>query len=158
MASASTWPLKLNMRPETALCHVPMVLHLEAPPVASAQGEAESWRCFTKQVHKTMLGHETRINHEMLLTKLLRGRPHRRRRLRQGRERSTCARVVPPPCPAAAACLLFFGASSVEESEESLPPPLVAIPVSAVVTVLCSPLPPSVQERGVFSTAGFSLI
>ena len=146
MASAPTWPLKLNMKPETALCHVPMVLHLEAPPVASAQGEAVACRCFTKQDHKTTLGHETRINHEMLLTKLLRGRPFRRRRPRLGRVRSICARAVTLPSPAAAACLLFFRASSVEESEESPPPPLVAMSVSAVVTVLCSPHPPSVQE------------
>ena len=158
MASASPWPLKLNKRPETALCHVLMVLHLEAPPVASAQGEAVPWRCFMKQAHKKKPGHEKRINHEMLPTKLLRGRPFRRRRPRLGRVRSICARVVPLPSPAAAACFLCFRASSVEESEEPPPPPPVAMSVSVVGMLLRFPRPPSVQERGVFSTAGFSLI
>ena len=138
--------------------HVPMVLHLEAPPVASAQGEAVLWRCFMKLTHAKTPGHETRINYEMLLTKLLRGRPRRRRRLQWSRERSICARDVLPPCPAAAAFSLFFVASSVEESEESPPPPPAAITLLVAITVPCSLLPPSVQERGVFSTAGFSLI
>ena len=105
-----------------------------------------------KQAHTKKPGHETRINHEMLLTKLLRGRPRRCRRLQRSRERSICARVVPPPCPAAAACSLFFVASSVEESEESPSPP------PAASTALCFLLSPSVLERGVFFMAGFSLI
>ena len=74
------------------------------------------WRCFMKQAHAKTPGHETRINYEMLLTKLLRGRPRRRRRLQRCRERSTCARVAPPPCRVAAAVLLCFAASWIEES------------------------------------------
>ena len=80
-------------------------------------------RCFMKQDHTTMLGHATRINHEMLFTKLLRGRPSRRRTARLCRARSICAPAEPPPPLAAAACSLFSWASSVEESEEP-PPPL----------------------------------
>ena len=88
-------------------------------------------RCITKPDHLTTLGHAKRINHKMLFTKLLRGRPFRRRTARLCRVRSICAPAAPLPSPAAAACLLFSRASSVEESEEPPPPPL---------------RPPSVQE------------
>ena len=115
------------------------------------------WRCFTKLIHAKRPSHVKRINYEMLLTKLLRGRPRRRRRLQWSRERSICARDVLPPCPAAAAFSLFFVASSVEESEEPLPPPLAAIPFAIVATAPRSPLSSPVQERGVSFMAGFSL-
>ena len=87
-------------------------------------------RCTMKPDLMTF-GHATRINHKMLFTKLLRGRPFRRRTARLCRVRSICAPAAPLPSPAAAACLLFSRASSVEESEEPPSPPL---------------RPPSVQE------------
>ena len=76
-----------------------------------------------KPYHLMMFGHEMRTNHKMLFTKLLRGRPFRRRTARVCRARSICAPAEPPPPLAAAACSLFSWASSVEESEEP-PPPL----------------------------------
>ena len=99
-----------------------------------------------------------RINHEMLLTKLLRGHPRRRRRLQRCRERSTCARVVLPSRHAAAAFSLCFVVSWIEESEESLPSPFVATSPLVVAIALGPALLPSLQERGGFLTAGFSLI
>ena len=43
-----------------------------------------------KQAHKKKPGHEKRINHEMLLTKLLRGRPRRRIRFAGVEFHSAC--------------------------------------------------------------------
>ena len=79
-------------------------------------------RCTMKPDLMTF-GHAMRINHKMLFTKLLRGRPFRRRTARVCRARSICAPAVPPPSLAATACFPFSLASSVEESEELPSPP-----------------------------------
>ena len=96
-----------------------------------------------KPYHLTTFGYAMRINHKMLFTKLLRGRPFRRRTARVCRARSICAPAVPPPSLAAAACLFLSRASSVEESEEPPPPPR---------------RPPPVQKCGVFIMADFPLL
>ena len=144
--SALTWPSQPNGRPRTAPSHASTILRLEAPSVASAQGGAVPWLSSMKPINPKQSLFVMPVIHAMLFTKLLRGRPRRRRRLQRSRVRSICACVEPPPSRAAAAALPCFAASWIEESEESSPLFLAAFSPSAAAAASRVPLPSSIQE------------